>query len=108
MARKWVIHDVESCLLFDRNKDPLEMNTRYYKPEHAGTVRKLRTKIEEFQKKNSDRSPCPRWEALLRPRVEHGGETYPMPISRKYWRVRLAMGNGLSSGAGNMSCSTMP
>lgn len=56
---KMVLHDTDACLLFDRNKDPLEMNNIYYKPEHAGTVRKLRAKIEEFQKKNNDKMPLP-------------------------------------------------
>jgi arylsulfatase A-like enzyme len=56
---KMVLHDTDACLLFDRNKDPLEMNNIYYKPEHAGTVRRLRTKIEEFQKKNNDKMPLP-------------------------------------------------
>ena len=32
---------------------------------------------------------------------------YPMPICRKYARLRLAIGSGLSNGAGYMSCSTM-
>ncbi len=56
---KMVLHDTDACLLFDRNKDPLEMNNIYYKPEYAATVRRLRTKIEEFQKKNHDTMPLP-------------------------------------------------
>ena len=56
---KMALHDTDVCLLFDRNQDPLEMNNLYYKPEHAGTVRKLRTKIEEFQRKNKDDMPLP-------------------------------------------------
>jgi hypothetical protein len=56
---KMVLHDTDQCMLFDRNKDPLEMNNIYYKPEHAGTVRKLRSKIEEFQRKNNDTMPLP-------------------------------------------------
>jgi arylsulfatase A-like enzyme len=56
---KMVLHDTDACLLFDRNKDPLEMNNLYYKPEHAGTTRKLRAKIEGFQKKNDDKMVLP-------------------------------------------------
>jgi arylsulfatase A-like enzyme len=56
---KLVLHDTDTSMLFDRNKDPLEMNNLYYKPEHAGTVRRLRAKIEEFQKKNKDDMPLP-------------------------------------------------
>jgi arylsulfatase A-like enzyme len=56
---KMVLHDIDACMLFDRNKDPLEMNNLYYKPEHAATVKKLRVKIEEFQRKNNDKMPLP-------------------------------------------------
>jgi arylsulfatase A-like enzyme len=56
---KLVLHDTDTCLLFDRNKDPLEMNNLYYQPEHATTVRKLRARIEQFQKKNKDDMPLP-------------------------------------------------
>jgi hypothetical protein len=56
---KLVLHDTDVCMLFDRNKDPLELNNLYYRPEHAATVRKLRTRVEEFQKKNNDKMPLP-------------------------------------------------
>jgi arylsulfatase A-like enzyme len=56
---KMVLHDTDACLLFDRNRDPLEMDNLYYKPEHAATVRKLRTRIQEFQRKNKDDMPLP-------------------------------------------------
>jgi hypothetical protein len=35
------------------------MNNLYYRPEHTGIVKKLRTKIEAFQKKNNDTMPLP-------------------------------------------------
>jgi hypothetical protein len=56
---KLAVHDTDVSLLFDRNKDPLEMDNLYYKPEHAATVRKLRTKIEGFQKKTRDDMTLP-------------------------------------------------
>jgi arylsulfatase A-like enzyme len=56
---KLVLHDTDVSMLFDRNKDPLEMNNLYYKPEHAATVRRLRAKVEEFQKKNKDDMQLP-------------------------------------------------
>jgi len=56
---KMAIHDTDVCLLFDRNKDPYEMDNLYYKPEYAPTVRRLRAKIEEFQKKNNDNMDLP-------------------------------------------------
>lgn len=56
---KLVLHDSDVCMLFDRNKDPLEMHNLYYRPEHTRTVRALRAKIEQFQKKNRDDMPLP-------------------------------------------------
>ncbi len=35
---KLAVHDTDVSLLFDRNKDPLEMDNLYYKPEHTATV----------------------------------------------------------------------
>jgi len=60
---KLVLHDTDVCLLFDRNKDPLEMNNLYYKREHSTTVRKLRAKIEAWQKKANDKMPLPEQDA---------------------------------------------
>ena len=56
---KMVLHDTGVCLLFDRNKDPLEMNNLYYRAEHAATVRKLRARIEEFQRRTGDKMQLP-------------------------------------------------
>ena len=56
---KMVLHDTDVCMLFDRNKDPLEMNNLYYQAQYAGTVRKLTGKIEEFQKKTRDDMKLP-------------------------------------------------
>jgi arylsulfatase A-like enzyme len=56
---KLVLHDSDVCLLFDRNRDPLELKNLYYQPDHRQTVRRLRAKIEEFQKKTKDQMPLP-------------------------------------------------
>ena len=54
-----VLHDSDKCLLFDRNKDPLEMNNLYYRNEHAGTVRRIRRLIEDWQHTAHDRMALP-------------------------------------------------
>jgi arylsulfatase A-like enzyme len=46
--------DRDNSLLFDRNRDPLEMSNLYYRPEHAGEVRRLRSRIERWQKVTGD------------------------------------------------------
>ena len=56
---KMALHDTDVCMLFDRNKDPLEMNNLYYNREYTATVRKLRAKIEGFQKKTKDDMALP-------------------------------------------------
>lgn len=56
---KLVLHDTDRSLLFDHNKDPLEMHNLYYEPEHASIVRKLRSKIEGWQQKTKDTMPRP-------------------------------------------------
>ena len=56
---KLVLHDTDVCMLFDRNKDPLEINNLYYQPQYADTVRKLRAKIELFQNKNREDMKLP-------------------------------------------------
>jgi arylsulfatase A-like enzyme len=56
---KLVLYDSDTCLLFDRNKDPLEMNNLYGQPAHAPVQARLRKKIEEWQKRTGDKLPLP-------------------------------------------------
>ncbi len=44
----------DNCLLFDRNRDPLEENNLFYKPESAATVRKMRAALEAWQRRTKD------------------------------------------------------
>jgi len=56
---KLVLHDSDHCMLFNRKEDPLEMHNLYGRSEHAGMVRKLRAKVEEWQQKTKDKMPMP-------------------------------------------------
>jgi hypothetical protein len=76
-----VLHDSDACLMFDRNKDPLEMHNLYYRPEHAATVRRLRSKIEEFQRRNSDKKPLP--ERAVRRPLHRAPESFLEPNRRR-------------------------
>jgi len=46
--------DRDNSLLFDRNRDPLEMSNLYYRSDHAAEVRRLRSNIERWQKATGD------------------------------------------------------
>jgi arylsulfatase A-like enzyme len=52
---KLVLYDTDTCLLFDRNKDPLEMHNAYGKPEYTAIQNKLRKAIEGWQKATNDK-----------------------------------------------------
>lgn len=56
---KMVLYDTDTCLLFDQNRDPLEMHNLYYMDEHRDTVRRLRAKIETWQRKVNDTARLP-------------------------------------------------
>ncbi len=45
---------IEKYLLFDLQTDPLEMHNLAEKPDHASTVKKLKTKLKELQKQTGD------------------------------------------------------
>ncbi len=53
------LFDTDHCLLFHRPRDPLELTNLYYRPESAATVRRLRAKIEAWQRRAND--PLPPW-----------------------------------------------
>jgi choline-sulfatase len=53
------LYDKDNCVLFHRHDDPLEMRNLYYRAEHAGTVRRLRARIEQWQRRVADRQPLP-------------------------------------------------
>jgi len=52
---KMALFDRDNCLLFNREKDPLEMRNLYYRKESAPVIRRLRAKIEAWQKKTNDK-----------------------------------------------------
>jgi arylsulfatase A-like enzyme len=56
---KLVLYDSDQSMLFDRNKDPLELNNVYGKPEYTAVQARLRKKIEDWQKQTQDSLPLP-------------------------------------------------
>ena len=52
---KLVLHDTDACMLFDRNRDPLEMRNLYGAPE----TKELRRRIAEWQRRVGDRLELP-------------------------------------------------
>jgi len=53
------LYDTDNCLLFNRARDPLEMHNLYYRREFRGEVRRLRAKIEDWQKRVGDPQQLP-------------------------------------------------
>ena len=53
------LYDTDNCVLFDRHPDPLEMQNLYYRPESAGTLRRLRARIETWQRRTKDPQRLP-------------------------------------------------
>jgi arylsulfatase A-like enzyme len=53
------LYDTDNCVLFHRHDDPLEMRNLYYRDEAAATVRRLRERIEQWQRRSGDRQPLP-------------------------------------------------
>ena len=58
---KLVLYDTDNCLLFNRRRDPLEMHNLYYRRDYRDVARRLRAKIEAWQKATGDtlRLPAP-------------------------------------------------
>lgn len=56
---KLVLYAGDRSLLFDRNKDPLEMNNVYGRPEYRGVEARLRRGIEAWQKRTVDTFALP-------------------------------------------------
>jgi arylsulfatase A-like enzyme len=56
---KLVLYDSDQCLLFDRGKDPLEMNNLFGRREHAGVQARMVRKIVSWQKQTGDSFPLP-------------------------------------------------
>jgi arylsulfatase A-like enzyme len=58
-GHKLVVYDTDQSLLFDRTRDPREMNNLYGRREAAAVQTRLRRKIDEFQKRTADRLALP-------------------------------------------------
>lgn len=56
---KLVLHDTDRSMLFDHNKDPLEMHNLYESGEHAPVRDRLRKKIEQWQAATRDTMRLP-------------------------------------------------
>ncbi len=52
---KLVLHDSDISMLFDRSRDPLEMQNLYGRSEAAPVQRALRTSLEQWQRKTGDK-----------------------------------------------------
>lgn len=53
------LYDKDNCLLFNRHEDPLELRNLYYRNESAGTLKKLRAKVEQWQRRVNDKQALP-------------------------------------------------
>lgn len=51
---KLVLYAGDNCMLFDRNRDPLEENNLYYRAASAPMVRRLRNVLESWQRETKD------------------------------------------------------
>ncbi len=56
---KLVLYAGDRSILFDRNKDPLEMNNVYGRPEYREVQARLRHRIESWRKNTHDRFELP-------------------------------------------------
>jgi len=57
---KLALYDKDNSLLFQREKDPLEMHNLYYRKESAEVIRRLRAKLEAWQRRTKDPLELPR------------------------------------------------
>lgn len=53
---KMALFENDNCLLFDRNRDPLEEQNLFYRSEAAAVVRRLRGTMEAWQRRTGDRA----------------------------------------------------
>jgi choline-sulfatase len=53
---KMALFEKDNCLLFDRNRDPLEEQNLFYRSEAAAVTRRLRETLEAWQKSTGDRA----------------------------------------------------
>jgi hypothetical protein len=44
----------DNCLLFDRNRDPLEQNNLFYRSESAPVIKRLRAALAKWQQRTRD------------------------------------------------------
>lgn len=51
---KLAVYVKDNGMLFDRNRDPFEMSNLFYRPEHRDQVRRLRVKLDEWQRREKD------------------------------------------------------
>jgi arylsulfatase len=51
---KLVLYQGDNCMLFNRERDPLEMHNLYYRPESAPIIKQLREQIVAWQKETGD------------------------------------------------------
>ena len=56
---KLALHDRDNCLIFQRDRDPLEMTNLYYRRDHAQVVRRLRSRIKKWQSRVGDKLALP-------------------------------------------------
>ncbi|MEO8028358.1 MAG: sulfatase/phosphatase domain-containing protein [Bryobacteraceae bacterium] len=56
---KLALYDADNCLLFEPSNDPLEGENLYYGPESKPRIRRLRKRIESWQKRVADRQALP-------------------------------------------------
>lgn len=56
---KLCLFDRDNCLLFDRRNDPLETRNLYYRSESAPVIRRLRAKLEAWQRATGDTLALP-------------------------------------------------
>ena len=53
------LYDTDNCVLFHRDRDPLEMSNLCYRREYADVVARLRRKIEDWQVRVQDTQRLP-------------------------------------------------
>lgn len=56
---KMAVYDTDNGLLFHRARDPLELENLYYRPAYAADVRRLRARLEAWQRRAGDQLPLP-------------------------------------------------
>jgi arylsulfatase A-like enzyme len=54
---KMALLDRDNSVLFNRDRDPMEMSNLFYRPEYAGEIKRLRREIERWQRQTGDTFP---------------------------------------------------